>query len=93
MISSVVFFLFFLSSGAGSTSPVQGVFDGLLIMGGHHHIRLSVGCDLIQNVVQAPVGKQQPVSILVAVSHTNLCICESAIKKNDFDSQALQEMP
>lgn len=62
MLSS---FFFFWSSGAGSTSPVQGVFDGLLIMGGHHHIRLSVGCDLIQNVVQAPVGKQQPVSILI----------------------------
>lgn len=28
-------------------------------MGGHHHIRLSVGCDVLQDVVQAPARDRQ----------------------------------
>lgn len=44
-----------LSSVAASTSPIYGVFNGLLIMGGHHHISLPVGCYLLQDVVEAPV--------------------------------------
>lgn len=50
-----VWVFFSLSSVAASTSPIYGVFNGLLIMGGHHHISLPVGCYLLQDVVQAPV--------------------------------------
>lgn len=39
--------------------PPQGVFHCLLIMGSHHHISISVECNLIQHVVQTPFLKKQ----------------------------------
>lgn len=46
----------FSTAGLGrlETLPPQGVFHCVRIMGSHHHVSISVECNLIQHIVQTP---------------------------------------